>query len=184
MAAVGFDLYTRMLAEAVEEEKAAVRAIDPRAPEGVDGHRPARRRLPAGRLRARGAPEARALPAAGAGRDRGGARRRPGGAARPVRAAAGARRAAAGGGAAAHHGRGAGHPVGRPRGRPAGAALRSGLVRRRRPGRWRRVRPTIRCGRSRAASPTARTSCGSGSPRIPIARGGSRASSWNGSPRG
>ena len=68
MAAVGFDLYTRMLAEAVEEEKAAL--------EHAAGRRRGRRRvidlpgrrLPARRLRARGAPEAGAVPAAGSGR--------------------------------------------------------------------------------------------------------------------
>ena len=66
MAAVGFDLYTRMLAEAVEEEKAVFDRARPSG-SGADGHRPAGRRVPAGRLRARGAAEAGAVPAAGPG---------------------------------------------------------------------------------------------------------------------
>ena len=70
MAAVGFDLYTRLLAEAVEEEKAVLDAREPVKPRAADGHRPARRRLPARRLRARGAAEAGALPAPGHGRRR------------------------------------------------------------------------------------------------------------------
>ena len=70
MAAVGFDLYTRMLAEAVEDEKAALEGRPARHRRGRSGHRPARGRLPARRLRARGAPEAGALPAPRTGRER------------------------------------------------------------------------------------------------------------------
>ena len=64
MAAVGFDLYSRLLAEAVEERKARLRGprAGRRAAAGRD--RPAGRGPPARRLRARRGPEARAVPAA------------------------------------------------------------------------------------------------------------------------
>ena len=152
MAAVGFDLYTRMLAEAVEEEKAVVEHREPDAPAPGHGHRPARRRLPAGRLRGGGAAEAGALPAPGPGGLRARAGRDPGGAQGPIRPAAGARRAAAGRGAAALHGRGGGARVAGARGGAAGPALRPRLVARgddAGAGAARR-RPT-RCGRWRAA---------------------------------
>ena len=76
MAAVGFDLYTRMLAEAVEEEKAAAGRSrgSHRAHAGQD--RPASRCLPARRVRARGAAEAGAVPAPGPRRQRRRARAR------------------------------------------------------------------------------------------------------------
>ena len=70
MSAVGFDLYTRMLAEAVEEEKAVLEERPARACPGRHGHRPARGRLPAGRLRARRAGQAGAVSAPGPGRGR------------------------------------------------------------------------------------------------------------------
>ena len=62
VAAVGFDLYTRLLAEAVEEQKAEFEGRPPvdRAPGRRRG--PAGGRPPAGRLRARDRPEARAVP--------------------------------------------------------------------------------------------------------------------------
>ena len=131
MSAVGFDLYTRMLAEAVEEEKAvAGGAAGPPRP-GRDRHRPARRRVPAGRLRARRASQAGALPAPGSGghglRARRGAHR----AGRPVRDAATSGGAAAGGGPAAVHRGGGRHRVAGPRGWPAGRPLRPRLVARR-----------------------------------------------------
>ena len=67
MAAVGFDLYSRMLAEAVEARKASMEGRAPivEAPQAVD--RPAGRGAPADRLRPGRGPEARAVPAARAG---------------------------------------------------------------------------------------------------------------------
>ena len=68
------------------------RRRDRRAAAG--GHRPAGRRLPARRLRARRGPEAGAVPAAGAGTDRGRPGRLPPGGHRPLRADAAAGRCA------------------------------------------------------------------------------------------
>ena len=91
MAAVGFDLYTRLLAEAVEEREGASRASRAGRRAAAGGHRPAGRRLPARRLRPRRGPEAGAVPAPGAGPDAGRRRRLPAGGHRPLRADAGCR---------------------------------------------------------------------------------------------
>ena len=61
MAAVGFDLYSRMLAEAVEGQKAAPRGPRPDRRGTAGRRRPADRRAPARRLRSRRGPEARAV---------------------------------------------------------------------------------------------------------------------------
>ena len=71
MAAVGFDLYSRLLAEAVEERKADRENRAPVLVAPAGRHRPAARGAPAGRLRPRGGPEARAVPAAGPRRSAG-----------------------------------------------------------------------------------------------------------------
>ena len=86
MAAVGFDLYSRMLAEAVEAQKAKRegRAADRRGAAGR--RRPAGRGPPARRLRAGRGPEAGAVPAAGAGAHRRRRRRVPPGGHGPLRA--------------------------------------------------------------------------------------------------
>ena len=65
MAAVGFDLYTRLLAEAVEEQKAVLEHGEPVRPRAQTVIDLPDRRLPARRLRRRGAAEAGAVPAAG-----------------------------------------------------------------------------------------------------------------------
>ena len=70
MAAVGFDLYSRLLADAVEESKARREGREPDPREARRRPRPAGRRPPAGRLRPRRGAEARALPTAGPGPDR------------------------------------------------------------------------------------------------------------------
>ena len=81
MAAVGFDLYSRLLAEAVEDAQGAMRGSRADRRGAAGRRRPAGRRPPARRLRPRGGPEAGALPAAGAGpHDRRPGRLPPGGA--------------------------------------------------------------------------------------------------------
>ena len=64
MAAVGFDLYSRLLAEAVEERKAVRENRAPVLVAAAGRRRPAARGAPARRLRPRGGAEARAVPAA------------------------------------------------------------------------------------------------------------------------
>ena len=105
--AVGFDLYTRLLADAVEETKALQRGEKPPTPSdcpAAAGHRPAADRAHPGELRAGPQPPPRALPANDARATSAGSRRDGAGAARPLRAAAGAgedaalRRATAGAG--------------------------------------------------------------------------------------
>ena len=87
IAAVGFDLYVRLVGEAVAEFKGE------RGRGAARGQgRAADRRAPAARLRPRRAAAARRLPAARLGADRRGGRGGPRGAARPVRRAAGAGR--------------------------------------------------------------------------------------------
>ena len=63
IAAVGYDLYVQLVAEAVAELKG-----EPRPRARRDQDRPARRRAPPGRLRAGRGPAPRGLPAAGRGR--------------------------------------------------------------------------------------------------------------------
>ena len=85
MAAVGFDLYSRLLAEAVEEQKASTRGPGADRRGAAGRRRPAGRRPPARRLRPRRGPEARAVPAAGAGPIGRRPRRVPPGGHRPLR---------------------------------------------------------------------------------------------------
>ena len=109
MAAVGFDLYSRLLAEAVEEQKAQRegRAADRRvAPQAVvdlplEAHLPERVRPGRG-------PEAGAVPTPGAGPDPGRPGRLPPGGHRPLRADAAAGRPARRGRRAAPRRRGVG----------------------------------------------------------------------------
>ena len=91
MAAVGFDLYSRLLAEAVEEQKAKREGRAPIVEIAAGRRRPAGRRPPARRLRPRRGPEARALPAPGPGADGRRPRRLPPGGHRPLRADAASR---------------------------------------------------------------------------------------------
>ncbi len=91
VAAVGFDLYTRLLAEAVEEQKAEFEGRPAVVERSGRDRRSSGRRPPAGQLRPRDRPEARALSPS---RPRPGSRRAgrlPPGAGRPLRAAAGRR---------------------------------------------------------------------------------------------
>ena len=124
MAAVGFDLYSRLLAEAVEEAKARredrepVRDV-PQAVVDLPGGR-----APPRRLRARGRPEAGAVPAAGADADRGRRGGVPAGGAGPLRADAGTGAAAGRGGGAAAVGGVGGRGLAGARGGLAGRALR------------------------------------------------------------
>ena len=67
MAAVGFDLYSRLLAEAVEEAKARREFREPVQRGAAGGRGPAGRRAPPRRLRPGRRPEAGAVPAARAG---------------------------------------------------------------------------------------------------------------------
>ena len=127
VAAVGFDLYTRLLAEAVEEQKAEFE--DRPAPGRTSWRRgrPAGRCPPAGLLRARDRPEARAVPASWARQNCRRAGRVPPGAGRSVRAAAGAGPSAARGSGVAHGRRERRHRLDLARGgrtrRPAGHAV-------------------------------------------------------------
>ena len=86
MAAVGFDLYSRLLAEAVEDAQGAMRGPGADRRGAAGRRRPAGRGAPARRLRPRRGPEARALPAPRPGaHDRRPGRVPPGGH-RPLRA--------------------------------------------------------------------------------------------------
>ena len=169
MAAVGFDLYSRLLAEAVETRKAALegRAADRRAAAGR--RRPAGRGAPADRLRARRGPEARALPAPGARPVRCRPGRLPAGGPGPFRADAGTGAAARRGGRATARGRGGGRRVDLARGGLAGLPVRCRARRgRRRCGCW----PVPRCracGRATSRSPATRS--GSGCHAIPARAG-------------
>ncbi len=114
MAAVGFEMYTRMLAEAVD----ALRGRRAAAGALTGAARPAGIRLPARRLHRGLGREARGVPAlrqAPLGGRRGCAARRPG---RPLRAGSATRRGALHGGAGSPGGRGGR----RPRGTRGGAA--------------------------------------------------------------
>ena len=124
MAAVGFDLYSRLLAEAVESRK----AID--GGPGADRRGAAGRRRPAGRgapprrLRPRRGPEARALPAARAGAHDRRPRGLPPGGHRPLRADARPGHPARRGRRAAHGRRGRRRLVDLARGGLAGRPVR------------------------------------------------------------
>ena len=173
IAAVGFELFTRLLAEAVEERKAELEARPPviaRPTAVID--LPVDAFLP-GRLRRRGIPEVGALPPAGAGDDGGlggGRGDRPAG---PLRSGPGARAAAARGRPPPPGGGRRRAELGRPGGRASSssASARAGRASRRRR-RWRRAERAIRCASSLGASPTPRTRSVSGCPAIPTRRGG------------
>ncbi len=126
MAAVGFDLYSRLLAEAVEERKAAPRgprAGRSRQPQAVVDL-PVEAHLPDD-VRPRRGPEARALPAARPGPDGRRPGRVPPGGDRPVRADAAAGRPPRRGRRAPARGRGGGRRR-RSRARTASSSSASG----------------------------------------------------------
>ena len=124
MAAVGFDLYSRLLAEAVEAQKARPRGPGRRPRAAPGGPRPAGRGAPARRVRPGRGPEARALPAPGAGPDARRPRGVPPGGHRPLRPDAEARRPPRGGRGAAPGGRGRRRVVDLARGGLAGRPVR------------------------------------------------------------
>ena len=128
MAAVGFDLYSRLLAEAVEERKAQREDRAARGRAAAGRRRPAGRGAPARRLRARGGPEARAVPAARPGPHGRRPRRVPPGGHRPVRADAAAGRPPRRGRRAAARRRGRRRRLDVARGGPARRPLRRGPV--------------------------------------------------------
>ena len=124
MAAVGFDLYSRMLAEAVEVQKADLegRVAVLAAPQAVLDL-PVEAHLP-DRVRPGHGPEARAVPATGPRPDARGPRRVPPGGHGSLRGDAEAGRPARRGRGAAAGGRGGRRVVGLPRGGLAGRPVR------------------------------------------------------------
>ena len=106
MAAVGFDLYSRLLAEAVETRKASMEGRAPIVEAPQADRRPAGRGASARRLRPRRGAQARAVSAAGAGADGRRPRRLPPGGHRPLRPDARSGHPAGRGGRAAHDRRG------------------------------------------------------------------------------
>ena len=124
MAAVGFDLYSRLLAESVEEQKAIFEEREPVVARPAGGRGSPGRGAPARRLRPGRGPEARALPAARPSAHAGRHRRLPPGGDRPVRPAARTRPPAGRSRRAPARGRdGRGH-IDRPGGGPARRPLR------------------------------------------------------------